>query len=152
MLEVPKTKVGTAESAADVFLSLLRAADEVEQDKEHVWAMGLDNAHRIKYVELGDQDEIVALFELARALPHMIHFGYTARQDLRYAGRPANLRINGSGWARGKMNEYCVVQKPTGTNPVCPGNCRTCDLCKIERGIVIESVLRRPGRQKVRSS
>jgi len=41
-----------AEAAAEIFRSILSAASEVDQDKEHFWVMGLNTNSVILYVEL----------------------------------------------------------------------------------------------------
>ncbi len=49
---VTKKPVNTPEAVADVFLSLLKAENEIDRDKEHFWVMGLDSRNKIKYIEL----------------------------------------------------------------------------------------------------
>lgn len=45
-------QISDAEAAAEIFRSILLAANEVDQDKEHFWVMGLNNQNVILYVEL----------------------------------------------------------------------------------------------------
>ena len=99
--------------------------------------------------DLGSQAEVSQLWALAREHPSLQFYGYSARSDLSYRGKPKNVSLCGSGWRRGrKMNEFRVVEELSGKNPVCGGNCRSCDLCKYETGIVIESLLRKGGKKK----
>ncbi len=51
-MSVTKKPVTTPEAVADVFLSLLKAENEIDRDKEHFWVMGLDTRNKIKYIEL----------------------------------------------------------------------------------------------------
>jgi DNA repair protein RadC len=37
---------------AEIFQAILKAENEIDQDKEHFWAVGLDVRNRIKYIEL----------------------------------------------------------------------------------------------------
>lgn len=95
----------------------------------------------VRYNESGDfrtQNDVDKLALMAYLLPDLVVYGYTARKDLCFAGRPKNLIINGSGWSRGKMNKFLAVRKPSGNNPVCPGDCSICGLCKSEKGITVE--------------
>ena len=48
----PKVKVHTAEEVADIFRSILRSENEVDQQKEHFWTVGLNTKNRILYLEL----------------------------------------------------------------------------------------------------
>ena len=48
----PKVKVHTAEEVADIFRSILRSENEVDQQKEHFWTVGLNTKNRIQYLEL----------------------------------------------------------------------------------------------------
>jgi len=101
----------------------------------------------IKYVrfnESGDfktQDDVGKLFAIAKQNPQLQFYCYTARKDLSFARRPKNLSICGSNWARGKMNKFIAVPEYSGNNAQCFGDCRKCNLCKIEAGITIENKL-----------
>ena len=105
----------------------------------------LSQKHNLKYVrfnESGDfktQLDVDKLAIMAHLLPHLTFYGYTARKDLSYANRPSNLVINGSGWRRGKMNQFNAVLEYTGKNAKCKGDCSICDLCKVDKGIIIEN-------------
>jgi DNA repair protein RadC len=59
-----KTKMNNPSIVADLFINILAAENEVDQDKEHFWAIGLDNGQRVKYIEL------VSLGILTEALVH----------------------------------------------------------------------------------
>ena len=105
---------------------------------------------KIKFVrfnesgDLWDQDCVTKLCDIARMLPDLTFFGYTARKDLDYEARPDNLRVNGSGWSRGKMNKFIAVPEASGNNPLCFSDCSVCNLCKIEAGLIIENELHGP--------
>lgn len=100
---------------------------------------------KVKYVrfnESGDfytQSDVGKLAIIARLLPDLVFYGYTARKDLSFVYRPKNLVICGSGWKRGKMNRFNAVREYTGKHAQCFGDCRTCNLCKHESGITIEN-------------
>ena len=53
-MEIPEAleSINIPEKVADVFRAILATENEVDRDKEHVWIMGLDSAHHIKYIEL----------------------------------------------------------------------------------------------------
>lgn len=87
---------------------------------------------KIKYIrfsEAGDfstQADINKLNWIARSIPEVVFYGYTARSDLDYFDLAPNLVINGSGFM--VSNEFTVNK---GSKYVCPGNCRNCDYCKV---------------------
>lgn len=45
-------KVSNCEAVAKVFREILKNEDEVDQQKEHFWAMGLNTKNRVLYLEL----------------------------------------------------------------------------------------------------
>jgi len=45
-------QISDAETAAEIFRSILSAESEIDQDKEHFWIIGLDSKNIILYVEL----------------------------------------------------------------------------------------------------
>ena len=45
-------KVSNCEAVAGVFYDVLKNEDEVDQQKEHFWAMGLNTKNRVLYLEL----------------------------------------------------------------------------------------------------
>ena len=116
---------------------------------EFSWFL-LSKKKPIKYVRFNesgdftDQTCVDNLKKLAKKYPNIQFYGYTARKDLSFRNLPANLAINGSNWRRGRMNRFVAVMRPSGSNPVCPGDCRTCNLCKTARGLTIENVLHGP--------
>ena len=59
-----KRKLSSAAEVADLFAAVLGAEEPIDRDKEHFWAVGLTNAHHIKYVEL------VSLGTLNQSLVH----------------------------------------------------------------------------------
>jgi DNA repair protein RadC len=48
----PNIRVHDAETVAKIFYDVLKTEDEVDQQKEHLWAMGLTSRHRVLYLEL----------------------------------------------------------------------------------------------------
>lgn len=97
----------------------------------------------LRYSEAGDfleQADVDKMSEIADALKDagIRVYGYTARWDLDYSQVSTNMVVIGSGFM--VHNEFRAVPHSTGEHPVCPGNCRTCRLCKESRGIVIEAV------------
>jgi DNA repair protein RadC len=49
--EAPKTIFGSSD-VAEIFRRILSLNDEVDQDKEHLWVMGLNAAHIVLYIDL----------------------------------------------------------------------------------------------------
>ena len=45
-------KIHNAEAVAEVFRDVLKNEDEMDQQKEHFWAMGLNTKNRVLYLEL----------------------------------------------------------------------------------------------------
>ena len=94
--------------------------------------------------DLWDQASVDKLIALAEMLPDLTFFGYTARKDLDFEARPDNLKLNGSNWKRGNMNQFVAIETASGNNPKCFGDCSKCNLCKVEAGLVIENELHGP--------
>lgn len=51
-LTTRKKKIGGPSDVAEVFRAILAAECEVDRDKEHFWAMGLNTKNQIQYLEL----------------------------------------------------------------------------------------------------
>lgn len=51
-LKSRKRKITGSSDVAPIFRAILEAEIEVDQNKEHFWAMGLDTKHNIQYLEL----------------------------------------------------------------------------------------------------
>ena len=51
-IKVTKKPMTTPAVIADVFFSILQTENEIDQDKEHFWIMGVDTKNKIKYIEL----------------------------------------------------------------------------------------------------
>lgn len=118
----------------------------------------LNKHKKIKYIRFNesgdfyDQNSVDKLVNIAQAVkifaPGIIIYGYTARKDLNFSRRPANLVISGSGF--GVDNCFKAVKAYTQRDEFmpysvqlparCPGSCRTCKLCKIKSGRVIENL------------
>ena len=45
-------KITNSEDVAKIFKTILNTENEIDQDKEHFWTLGIDNANHIKYIEL----------------------------------------------------------------------------------------------------
>jgi hypothetical protein len=80
-----------------------------------------------------DQGDIKKLSRIARDLKRIgvTTYGYTARSDLDFRG--VDFLVKGSGNAKGNNGRSIVIEKtedaPKGF-VVCPGSCKTCDICK----------------------
>jgi len=94
----------------------------------------------IRYNESGDffsQDDVRKLSYIAEGLRTLgiITYGYTARKDLDF--RNAKFLVKGSENAAGNNGTCTVIGKgdeaPDGYI-ICPGSCKHCNLCKIDRG------------------
>ena len=57
-------KVHNSEAVAEVFRDVLKNEDEIDQQKEHFWAMGLNTKNRVLYLEL------VSLGSLTESIVH----------------------------------------------------------------------------------
>ena len=102
---------------------------------------------KTRYMRLNESGDFKDQYDVDRAenLAHYLyrHLGiitycYTARIDLAFPDLLWFV-VNGSGHMQ--SNEYRVVKEYSGKNPVCPNDCRKCDLCKVPRGIVIEQLI-----------
>ena len=102
----------------------------------------------IRFNENGDfrgWEDLAKLKVLAGILsvthPKVKIYGFTARKDLNFLGLPGNLTINGSGFM--VDNSFTVISKEDASKYklVCPGNCKTCSLCKTKGGRDIKVVL-----------
>ena len=47
-----KKEITCSTNVAEICASILRAENEVDQSKEHLWSIGLNTRNKIKYVEL----------------------------------------------------------------------------------------------------
>lgn len=101
-----------------------------------------EKSKHIKYFrfnEAGDfrnQADVDKMSLIARALKTqgITTYGYTARTDLDFS--KVEFVINGSSWMAD--NEFRYLPKGSAALPVmCPGDCRTCTLCKTKGGLVI---------------
>lgn len=113
----------TRQSAGDIAKDILDIAMRKRKNK-------------IKYVRFSeagdfrDQSDVDKLSDIAEALrPYGIRFyGYTARRDLNFDNISDNMIVNGSGFR--VHNNFEAVPEAGPDDVICPGNCRTCDLCK----------------------
>ena len=51
-LKMTKKPMTTPGAIAELFFSVLQTDNEIDQNKEYFWIMGLDTKHHIKYIEL----------------------------------------------------------------------------------------------------
>ena len=106
-------------------------------------SMRSDNTRYMRINESGDfrdNRDINKLNEVAYRLKksgNVSTYCYSARKDLDFTN--IHFVVNGSGFMA--HNEYRVVKEYSGKNPVCPNDCRKCDLYKVPRGIVIEQLI-----------
>ena len=99
---------------------------------------------KIKYLrfsESGDfknQRDVNKMSKIAELLePAGIRvYGYTARRDLKFDKIHKNMIVNGSGFMVSNNSEAVPEAKPG--DVVCPGNCRTCHMCKSKKGLNIK--------------
>ena len=89
--------------------------------------------------------DIIKLYSIAKQVPSLKFYGYTARKDLLNrktvtSKLPSNVVINGSGFMW--HNEFKACDTIT-SKYLCKGDCRKCNLCKNNSGIVIEESIRR---------
>lgn len=99
-----------------------------------------------RFSESGDfrtQADVNKMTEVAELLKlrGIQAYGYTRRDDLDMSELSKEAVVNGSGFML--SNQTSVVTEIDPSKPVCPGNCRTCDLCKVARGVDIQFKLRR---------
>ena len=98
--------------------------------------------NKIKYIrfsEAGDfksQWDVDKMKNLARIIPEVSFYGYTARRDLDFSGLPDNLVVNGSGFMVSNM--FTATREISDQEVHCPGDCRECGLCKEARGLDIK--------------
>ena len=93
-----------------------------------------------RYNESGDfhdQSDIGKLSYIAEGLGtlNITTYGYSARSDLDFSN--AKFLVKGSGNTKGNNGACTVVEtneRPPEGYLVCPGDCRKCNLCKIDRG------------------
>lgn len=96
---------------------------------------------KLRYVrvsECGDfrnQKDVEKLCEIARRCSFATFYTYTARKDLSFDARPANLIIQGSGFLID--NEFTAVKEYAPGAMRCAGDCRKCGLCKEAKGRII---------------
>lgn len=64
IIRANKTKVLSSKTIAEVMTHILSTESQVDQDKEHLWTVGLDGRNRIKYIDL------VSLGTLTSSLAH----------------------------------------------------------------------------------
>lgn len=102
--------------------------------------------NKIKYIRFSeagdfkDQYSLDKLKTLAKRMPEVIFYGYTARSDLFLLNRPDNLIINGSSFM--VDNSFTPIPKEDKDkyDMVCPGDCRDCNWCKEKGGYDIKVV------------
>jgi len=108
------------------------SAGEIARDLIKV----LDRKKAVKFVRVNESGDfrsladVAKLFGLARLVPWVRFYVYTARrdfiQDLRTA--PRNLVVNGSGF----MVDNNFLYEAKEFDYKCPGDCRTCQHCKVK--------------------
>ena len=119
-------------------LSAWQIADQIVQIAQR------KRKHHIKHLrfsEAGDfrsQADVDKMSDVAENLkPFGIRvYGYTARRDLDFSKVSDNLTVNGSAFM--VHNKFTAVKGIDSAKPVCAGNCRSCNLCKVPRGIEIQ--------------
>ena len=93
----------------------------------------------IRFNEAGDfwdQRDIKKLSIIAKKLKNfnIIVYGYTARRDLDFSD--VHFLVKGSGHKKGNNGETTIINKnddvPEGFRE-CPGSCKTCNLCMVDK-------------------
>lgn len=51
-IKTGKHKIISSKQVAEIFTKILMTENHIDQDKEHLWTMGLDSRNHIKYIEL----------------------------------------------------------------------------------------------------
>jgi hypothetical protein len=95
----------------------------------------------IRFSEAGDfrnQIDVEKMKRVAQIVGQegIVVYGYTARHDLYFNDLPPNMAINGSGFMVSNM--FTAVKSVLEEEIVCPGNCRTCELCKTAKNLDIK--------------
>lgn len=98
---------------------------------------------KLRINEAGDlrgREDLKKVSRLSDLLKNKIRvYMYTARKDLSFAGLSDNLTINASGFKRRGLNTFKAVKNPDPkAGPVCPGDCRRCDLCSRKHGRAVQ--------------
>ena len=102
---------------------------EYSQDLREIIGKRRIKTKYIRFSESGDfrnQKDVDKLFAIAKSLKdlNIVIYGYTARKDLNFDHRPANLVMNGSSFMID--NNFTPYEK----GKACKMNCRICNLCK----------------------
>ena len=63
-IKTKKIKIMSSKDLAPILMDILKLENRVDQDKEHIWTIGLDVRNKIKYIEL------VSLGILSSAVAH----------------------------------------------------------------------------------
>ena len=93
-----------------------------------------------------DQTDVDKMAEIAVLLKRehgVVTYGYTRRSDLDLSELMANAVVNGHGFDASNRTEIVVKDSDVQVDVVCPGNCRTCDFCKVADNLTIGFELRR---------
>ena len=115
------------------------ASSEIARDLSNIIKRKRNPIHYIRFSEAGDfrrQDDVDKMKDIARRIPNIVFYGYTARNDLNYEDLPDNMIVNGSGFM--VSNSFTAVPRILEEHTSCPGDCRGCNLCEQARGIDIE--------------
>jgi hypothetical protein len=123
---------------------LTNGADQILND-----VMGALTHHKkVKYIRFNESGDFYSqkcvnkLYSICSnmytARPDIKIYTYTARKDLKFAARPKNLVINGSGFMID--NNFLAVPEYSKRAKKCAGDCRICKLCAVAGGRVIENL------------
>lgn len=113
----------------------------------------IDKYPEIKFIRFSENGDFRNFYDVMKlkilcgflsvSHPDVKVYGFTARKDLKefFKAKPSNLTINGSGFT--VDNSFTVINKEEATEHklVCPGDCRTCSLCKTAGNRDIKVVL-----------
>lgn len=115
----------------------------VEDILNKIFTVKLYGKRKIKYFRFNesgdfrDQYDVDKAFWIAKRIPNVTFYCYTARSDLTFTYRPKNFIVNGSGFM--VDNCFTVRDIPKGyKHSKCKNDCRECKLCKVAKGRYIK--------------
>jgi hypothetical protein len=126
------------EAQADIWLN-----SSAEDMARSIFSIVAKRKKPIKYIRLNESgdfysqdciDKASKVAELIEPLGIKV-YTYTARKDLNFNRIHKNITINGSGFMA--SNSFNSVESYT-SRIRCGGDCRTCHICKVSRGVLIE--------------
>lgn len=115
------------------------SSSEIAADIRAVMSRKNNPIKYVRFSEAGDFDvqlDVEKMKDVARKIPEVQFYGYTARRDLSFDNLPDNMVVNGSGFMVSNM--FTALKDMATAEIQCPGDCRECDLCKGQNGLDIK--------------